>query len=129
MGTDALITVISFLFTVALSCLALAIIYVFFPRMTRNAKVWTGAIWDHQTRQRKGVPLQWVSYWHAIRATIALQLGLWLEELPEGTYTDDFPEVAWRSEGTYYTDYGNGHAFSVLLLVGFRVYEYSDGSI
>jgi hypothetical protein len=95
--------------------------------MSRHNRKWIKYVWAHQREQRTKDRLVKVPLVMAIRATVALVFNMWDEG--EGGIPDASHHVAWRHIGTYYTDYGEGHAWTTLSVSGFRVMEFDDGSL
>lgn len=102
--------------------------------MNLNDKEWIETIWAHQRRQkidagRSLTHRMRVSWWTAMRATIAIWLGNWIMDVAKAPDYYDWSEVAWRNMGLYDTDYGVGHAFDTLVVRGFTVLVYADGTL
>lgn len=92
---------------------------------------WVHRVWDHhhemvQEHAEGKYNLTYTNFWHCVRVTIGLLLGLYAEDFDAG----NDPELAWIDTGHYWTDYGYGDSWNTLYLVGWFHYSIgSDGSL
>lgn len=94
---------------------------------------WIKEIWRHR-KDVKREPTKYTHtyFWDCIRATVALMLDRWHEAQRGELICDEhngWRAVAWKNDGTYWTDYGTGHAFTTLVVRGWTVYDYTDGTL
>lgn len=99
--------------------------------MNRINKEWFDRIWAHR-RKAKNNPEKYAlpPFWACVRASIALALNRWkIEVSAVSADFEGWTAVAWENRGQYLTDYGVGQAFSTLVVRGFTVAEYDDGTL
>lgn len=98
--------------------------------MIKEDRAWIRRIWRHYWRARTNWRFSRTTFWGCVRATVAVVCGRWAD-VPDGDYDwfDVAEEVAWRNEGIYHTDYGEGKAWTALHVHGWRVQERTDGSL
>lgn len=86
---------------------------------------WCPRIWRHHKAARTSKTLYPTSFWVCVKASVILFFG----RCAEGYPSYDGEEIAWKSLGRYFTDYGEGQAWMALAIQGWRYYIYEDGSL